>query len=112
MIASLLAPPLAFVAPLKASALSFGKVKAAERKGTVLSMARKEKERPMRRLDWAVAATSGTFMVGSVLAGLLIGWWLDKRFGIDPVGKAIGVIFGGIAGTIELVRMLTRVPRQ
>jgi F0F1-type ATP synthase assembly protein I len=53
---------------------------------------------PMRRLDWAVAATSGTFMVGAVIAGLLIGTWLDKRFGIDPIGKAIGVILGGVAG--------------
>jgi F0F1-type ATP synthase assembly protein I len=67
---------------------------------------------PTRRLDWAVAATSGTFMVGSVLAGLIIGWWLDKKFGIDPIGKAIGVILGGTAGTIELVRMLLRVSRR
>ncbi len=48
-------------------------------------------------------------MVGCVLTGLLIGWWLDQRFGIDPMGKAIGVIFGGIVGTVELVRMLLRV---
>jgi F0F1-type ATP synthase assembly protein I len=67
---------------------------------------------PMRRLDWAVAATSGTFMVGAVVAGLLIGVWLDKRFGIDPIGKAIGVILGGVAGTVELVRMLLQVSRR
>ncbi len=66
----------------------------------------------MRRLDWTVAAISGTFMVGSVVAGLLIGWWLDNRFGIDPMGKAIGVIFGGTAGTVELVRMLLRTQKQ
>ncbi|MFN3422576.1 MAG: AtpZ/AtpI family protein [Armatimonadota bacterium] len=74
-------------------------------------MGKKDKG-PMRRLDWAVAATSGTFMVGSVLAGLIIGWWLDKKFGIDPIGKAIGVILGGTAGTVELIRMLLRVSRQ
>ncbi len=51
-------------------------------------------------------------MVGSVIAGLIIGWWIDKKFGIDPVGKAIGVILGGTAGTIELVRMLLRVSRR
>ncbi|MCS7265204.1 MAG: AtpZ/AtpI family protein [Armatimonadetes bacterium] len=67
---------------------------------------------PMKRLDWAIAATSGTFMVGSVIAGLLIGWWLDKTFGIDPIGKAVGVILGGTAGTIELVRMLTKFSRK
>ncbi len=66
----------------------------------------------MRRLDWTVAAISGTFMVGSVVAGLLIGWWLDNRFGIDPIGKAIGVIFGGTAGTVELVRMLLRAQKR
>ncbi len=66
----------------------------------------------MRRLDWTVAAISGTFLVGSVVAGLLIGWWLDNRFGIDPIGKAIGVIFGGTAGTVELVRMLLRAQKR
>lgn len=64
-----------------------------------------------RRLDWMVAMTAGSFMVGAVLCGWLIGVWLDKRFGIDPIGKAIGVIFGGTAGTIELVRMLLRVSK-
>lgn len=73
---------------------------------------RKGSESPKRRLDWAIAATSGTFMVGSVIAGLIIGWWLDKRFGIDPIGKAIGVILGGTAGTVELVRMLLKVSRR
>jgi F0F1-type ATP synthase assembly protein I len=43
---------------------------------------------------------------------LLIGTWLDKRFGIDPIGKAIGVILGGVAGTVELVRMLLQVSRR
>ncbi|MGQ9461505.1 MAG: AtpZ/AtpI family protein [Candidatus Fervidibacter sp.] len=70
---------------------------------------RKEDKSPMRRLDWAVAATSGTFMVGSVIVGLILGWWVDKKLGIDPIGKAIGVILGGTAGTVELVRMLLRV---
>lgn len=72
----------------------------------------KGNKNPMRRLDWAIAATSGTFMVGSVIAGLILGWWIDKKFGIDPIGKAIGVILGGTAGTIELVRMLLRVSRK
>ena len=73
---------------------------------------RKEDKSPMRRLDWAIAATSGTFMVGSVIAGLLIGLWIDKKFGTDPLGKAVGVILGGTAGTIELVRMLLRVSQK
>jgi len=73
---------------------------------------KREDKGPMRRLDWAIAATSGTFMVGSVIAGLLIGLWVDKKFGTDPLGKAIGVILGGTAGTIELVRILLRVSRK
>ncbi len=75
-------------------------------------MSSKKGQPPSNRLDWTVAAVSGTFMVGCVLTGLLIGWWLDQRFGIDPIGKAVGVIFGGIIGTVELVRMLLRVSSQ
>lgn len=62
----------------------------------------------MRQLDWAVAAISGTFMVGSVVTGLLIGVWIDRNFGTDPVGKGLGIVLGGTAGTVELVRMLLR----
>ncbi len=51
-------------------------------------------------------------MVGAVVAGLAVGWWIDKRFGIDPIGKAFGVIVGGTAGTVELVRMLMRVSKK
>jgi hypothetical protein len=43
---------------------------------------KREDKGPMRRLDWAIAATSGTFMVGSVIAGLLIGLWVDKNLGL------------------------------
>jgi len=62
---------------------------------------KREDKGPMRRLDWAIAATSGTFMVGSVIAGLLIGLWVDKKFGTDPLGKAIGVIWAELLGRLS-----------
>ncbi|GBC97943.1 hypothetical protein HRbin17_00438 [bacterium HR17] len=74
-------------------------------------MGRPDPQNPRHRMDWMVAMTAGSFMVGAVLFGWLVGAWLDKRFGVDPIGKAVGVIVGGTAGTVELVRMLLRVSK-
>ncbi len=62
---------------------------------------------------WGVAASIGSFIAGSVIGGLLIGVWVDNRWGTDPIGKALGVLFGGIAGLVEAARtVLKMIKRQ
>lgn len=47
--------------------------------------------------QFAVPAFSSTlFNIGSVVAGLLLGFWLGPRIGLSPInGMAIGVVIGG-----------------
>jgi len=44
------------------------------------------------------ALSSSLFNIGSILAGLTLGYWLGPRLGISPVhGMAFGIVFGGMA---------------
>ncbi len=47
--------------------------------------------------QFAVPAFSSTmFNVGSVVSGVILGFWLGPRIGLSPInGMAIGVVFGG-----------------
>ncbi|MGI8991400.1 MAG: murein biosynthesis integral membrane protein MurJ [Bryobacteraceae bacterium] len=56
--------------------------------------------------QFGVPALSSTFFnLGSVSAGLILGYWIGPRFGIAPImGMAYGVVFGGA------VQLLFQVP--
>ncbi|HXJ44838.1 MAG TPA: murein biosynthesis integral membrane protein MurJ, partial [Bryobacteraceae bacterium] len=44
------------------------------------------------------AVSSSLFNIGSVLFGLVVGYWAGPQFGIEPVeGMAMGIVFGGMA---------------
>ncbi|MCS7224492.1 MAG: AtpZ/AtpI family protein [Armatimonadetes bacterium] len=64
------------------------------------------------RRVWGVAAAMGSLIAGSVIAGLLIGAWVDNRWGIDPIGKALGVFIGGIGGLIEAGRTVVKAMKR
>ena len=57
-------------------------------------------------------ATVGIELALSVLLGLAVGHWLDKKLGTDPWLTLIGVGFGMAAGFRALWRQLERANRE
>ena len=49
--------------------------------------------------------------VGTVLAGAVIGWFVDRQLGTDPYGVLGFLILGVVGGFIRLVTSLQRLDR-
>lgn len=62
--------------------------------------------------DAALAAGAGSIFVGAVVAGYLIGSWLDRVFQWEGIGVAIGILLGFLGGAWEVVATLTKVGRK
>lgn len=43
-----------------------------------------------------------------LLAGYLIGYFMDRRLGSDPWCSVAGLLLGGVAGLVRVVRMFSR----
>lgn len=68
----------------------------------------------MRR-DWgplALVSQLGLMMVGSILLGLLLGLWIDSRFGTSPWATLILSLVGVAAGTIGVYRLVSMSIRE
>lgn len=46
--------------------------------------------------------------VGTVLAGAVVGWLVDRRFDTEPYGTLILLIVGVVGGFVRLVASLRR----
>lgn len=57
---------------------------------------------------WAFAMGAGSELVGAVLAGFLLGQWLDKKLGTGPWLMLVGAIFGITLGLYALIRSSQR----
>jgi ATP synthase protein I len=64
------------------------------------------KEDTNRKAGIAYAAAFSLF--GAVVAGLLVGWLLDRWLGTKPWLLVAGVTLGSIAGFYELIRAASR----
>lgn len=64
---------------------------------------------PWRRVGPVVAAVSA--LPGSTLAGLLLGWLLDRWLGTSPALTVSGLVFGFSAGIVALFRTRSPPPR-
>lgn len=53
------------------------------------------------------AATAGLEFTASILAGLFVGWWADRRIGTEPWLLILGTFVGAAAGFYNLYRVLT-----
>jgi len=61
-----------------------------------------------RLVVWARGASIAFEFCGSIGAGALLGWWIDKTWNTEPWG-AIGLtVVAAVGGFIRLVRMLKR----
>ncbi|MGM0492808.1 MAG: AtpZ/AtpI family protein [Armatimonadota bacterium] len=40
----------------------------------------------------------------SIALGYGAGWWLDQRFGTDPLLQIIGFLLGAIAGLVQILQ--------
>jgi F0F1-type ATP synthase assembly protein I len=49
--------------------------------------------------------------VGTVLAGAVVGWLIDRRFDTEPYWTLALLILGVVGGFIRLVRSLRRLDR-
>ena len=51
------------------------------------------------------------FALAAALGGLL-GYWLDSKLGITPLGIILGIMLGGTAGFISMYRTVMRLTRE
>ena len=61
---------------------------------------------PERFRKWGQLAGIGPTLVAAVVAGWLLGSWLDQRLGTTPWIMLAGVLLGTAGGFLELVRVL------
>jgi F0F1-type ATP synthase assembly protein I len=59
--------------------------------------------RPLRM----TGASAGLEFTASILAGLFVGWWADRRIGTGPWLLILGTFVGAAAGFYNLYRILT-----
>lgn len=50
---------------------------------------------------------AGSELVGSVLAGFVIGWFVDKKLGTSPWLTLLGAVAGISFGLYQLIRIFT-----
>ena len=54
--------------------------------------------------DYAPYLTLGFQLAAAVVLFFIIGNWIDKRFGIEPIGKLVGVLIGSIGGFVKFFK--------
>ncbi len=62
--------------------------------------------------DGVQMAAIGLEMAGSVVGGLLLGSFLDGRFGTDPWLALVGVVAGAVTAMVRMVDLARRFERQ
>lgn len=58
------------------------------------------------------AAALGTQFAVSAAGGMLLGHWLDGRFGSEPWLTFLGAALGFTGGTLQLIRAYSRLQSQ
>lgn len=44
--------------------------------------------------------TLGAMLCGCVVVGVAVGWYVDERFGSDPIGIVVGLALGIVAAGV------------
>ena len=61
-------------------------------------------EEPKRYPSWVRLSGIGIELVGAVVGFTLVGYWIDRHFGVGPWGVLIGVGLGLVGGMYNLIR--------
>ena len=66
-------------------------------------------ENPNEWLYYLTLVTQlGLVVVGTILAGLVIGYFIDKKFETSPVFTVVFIVFGIAAGLFNAYQMIMR----
>ena len=64
----------------------------------------KKKSIPSVSRNFVPFLTMGFQLAAAVVIFLLLGHWIDKKFGTEPFGKLVGVIIGSTGGLIKFFK--------
>jgi F0F1-type ATP synthase assembly protein I len=73
--------------------------------------ARAADEEPNLYHRMGIAYTVPAALVAPIIALIVIGAWLDKRFGLGPWGTLGGALLGFVCGMINMIRIASRLNR-
>lgn len=64
---------------------------------------------PGRGLAYAALFSEiGISLLVTTLLGVLVGYWADGQFGTLPIFVIVGFLVGAGAGTVMIIRLITR----
>lgn len=52
---------------------------------------------------WRMAGL-GTELAGGIVGFVLLGWWIDRKFGTSPTWLIVGSVLGGVGGMVHLIK--------
>jgi ATP synthase protein I len=62
--------------------------------------------------SWVRLSGIGVELVAAVVGFTLIGYWLDRHFGIRPWGVLIGALLGLVGGMYNVIRQALAATRE
>lgn len=85
-----------------------------EKKATEDGRERSAKSKGLQETAVLLARISGIgwFVAGSIGAGVVVGWWLDRQFDTEPVLLLVGLLLGVIAAFAGMIKLLSAFGRQ
>jgi F0F1-type ATP synthase assembly protein I len=63
-------------------------------------------------INWGRFAGVGLQMLVGVVLGVVVGQWLDRRYGLDPWGTMCGAMIGLAAGMYLLIKDAIRINKD
>jgi ATP synthase protein I len=62
--------------------------------------------------SYAIYLAAGVQLAASTVAGLVAGYYVDKKLGTDPWLTAAGVMLGFIGGMVNLFRIVRLIEKE
>ncbi|MBI3541339.1 MAG: AtpZ/AtpI family protein [Deltaproteobacteria bacterium] len=69
-------------------------------------MVRQKDQRDSFIIAYGVYGAVGFQLATTVVGGLLLGGWLDKKWGTTPWLSVVGLVIGSVGGFYNLIRIL------